>query len=380
MALHPETERQLVVQKGRIVSYRLFDMADAISLELAETLVKPSRPRRGALRRDVRSLVFARAPVDVKLDDLTLTLPRTGQQVGAEMFARLFEYGAVSVSFEIAIPPGTSIGEMLPMCDELYETTVLEEIARPAARKLLDGLGAAVQGRHEWEGVETYTIVFVERFEAEPLGFEVLASPLLAPLVLGEPGPKRLAVEQRGDVLKHAHSYFEDDLVVIDWNSAFVLEPSGSREILEILEFATSQLLELRYYDGVFDAELARVYDDLEKVRRATGGVFRSPYTRLGREVMLRLVELTEFAERIDNALKVIGDFYLARVYQSAVSRFGIAAWQGSIDAKQGLIAQALGLIKGENDTRRSTFLELTVILLIFLELVTAMIRPFMAH
>jgi hypothetical protein len=42
--------------------------------------------------------------------------------------------------------------------------------------------------------------------------------------------------------------------------------------------------------------------------------------------VVSRLVEL-EFAERVDNTLKVIGDFYLARV-TSAVRRFRIRAWR----------------------------------------------------
>ena len=51
----------------------------------------------------------------------------------------------------------------------------------------------------------------------------------------------------------------------MDWNCAFVLEPSGSRDIPDILELASSQLLELRYYDELFDAELARVYRELDR-------------------------------------------------------------------------------------------------------------------
>src|SRR5262249_11407875 len=156
---------------------------------------------------------------------------------------------------------------------------------------------------------------------------------------IGEPRNKSLSVEESRDVLKHAHSYFDDDIAIIDWNSALVIEPSGSRAIPDILEFTTSQLLELRYYDGVFDKELARIYDDLAEVRRSPFALIRDPYSRLARAVLLRLVELTEFTERVDNALKVIGDFYLARVYQSAVRRFRIGAWRQSIDGKQALVA-----------------------------------------
>jgi hypothetical protein len=122
--------------------------------------------------------------------------------------------------------------------------------------------------------------------------------------------------------------------------------------------------------------ELARVYRELERMR---GGGLRdvmvNPWVELGRRVVRRLVELSEFAERVDNALKVIGDFYLARVYESAVRRFRIRPWQASIDAKQALLAQAYGLVRGEIDSRRSTVLELVVIALIVLEVVLAVWR-----
>jgi len=161
-------------------------------------------------------------------------------------------------------------------------------------------------------------------------------------------------------------------LVIIDWNSASVLEPSGSREVPEILEFATSQRLELRYYDSVLDAELAHIYDDYAIARRSWRSLVRSPYEKLARNVLRRFVELTGFTERVDNALKVVGDFYLARVYQSAVRRFRLTSWRHSIDEKQALVARSYDLLKGAVDIQRSTMLEVIVVALIAIELVAA--------
>jgi len=42
------------------------------------------------------------------------------------------------------------------------------------------------------------------------------------------------------------------------------------------------------------------------------------------RRVLRRFMELTEFTERVDNAIKSVGDFYLARVYLSAIRRFRV--------------------------------------------------------
>ena len=163
------------------------------------------------------------------------------------------------------------------------------------------------------------------------------------------------------------------DLKSVKYGSIVVF--TKPRPNLDILEFATSQLLELRYYDGLFEAQLARVYDHLAAARTRRLSAFSTPYRRLGREMTLRYVEQSEFAERVDNALKVIGDFYLARVYRSAVRRFHIAEWRDSVKGKQQLLAQAYELVRGEIESRRSTVLELVVIFLILLELVMAIYR-----
>jgi hypothetical protein len=341
-------------------------------------LAQAAAARRGALTREgARSLVISAPPLEVPLGLYKVALPRTQRLLDAEVSARLFEYGALSVCFEMGIAPGTELEALVSFCDELYDSPELDRLARELVPPLLARLGAATKGRHEWDAIETYTVVFVSRFDGDPLASEVLASPTLASLVVGEPPNRRLSAGQRQDVLQHAHSYLEDDLVVVDWNSAFVLEPSKSQDIPDILELATSQLLELRYYDGLFDAELARVYREFDRVRGRgfASGLVRSPWVELGRGVIRRLVELTELTDRVDNALKIIGDFYLARVYESAVRRFRIRAWQSSIDAKQAALAQAYQLVRGEIDARRSTALELIIIVLIVFEVLLAVVR-----
>lgn len=367
----------LVVREGRILAYRLLDVADEIDLAAAQARASVQRASRGSLTREgAKSLVLSAPPVEVPLGRKTVELPRAGRSLEAEVTARLFDYGAASFAFDIPIPAGSRLEDLVPLCDEIYDSPDLDRLARESARALTAHLGDAIHGAHEWDGIETYTVVYVRRLDGDPAARDVLDSPALAGLVLGEPGGKRLSSDQREDVLKHAHSYFDDDLAVIDWNSAFVLEPSGSRDIPDILELATSQLLELRYYDKLFDAAVQRVYRELERAKSAgLWALVRNPWAEISRRLVRRFVELSEFAERVDNALKVIGDFYLARVYESAVRRFRIRAWQASIDAKQDLLGRAHGLIRGEFESLRSTMLELVIIALIVLEVVLAVIR-----
>lgn len=372
----PHPAASLVVREGRVLAYRLLDVADEIDLAGAQRILRPPATRRGTTTREAElSLVMSAPPLEVPLDAYVANLPRSCARLEGRVSARLFEYGAVSVCFDFAVAPGTELATLIPVCDELYESSALDQSARELVAPLLDRLADAIRQRHDWEGIETYTVVFIQHLDGHPIASEVLGSPTLVSLVVGELPSRRLSPGQRQDVLQHAHSYFEDDLVVVDWNSAFVLEPSGSRDVPDILEFATSQLLELRYYDGLFDSELARVHRQFSRVRHAPFPMrLRNPWVQLSHDVVRRLLELTEFTERVDNALKVIGDFYLARVYESAVRRFRIRAWQSSIDAKQALLAQAYELVRGEVDTRLSTVLELVIIILILLEVALAIL------
>jgi hypothetical protein len=367
------TPAPLVIEDGCILAYRLFDLGDEIHLDAAERLLgdAPARRRAKLLREGAASLQFVTPPLDIAIGPRKQTLA-SGRSFDAEVTARLFDYGAVSIVFEWPIPRGTSLDDLLPLCDELYESDVIEDAGRREALVLMQKIGPAVEGHHDWSGVETYTVIFVRTFAGAPPTSRITDSPVVAKLLLGEPGPKSLSEDARRDILKHAHSYFEDDLAIIDYSSALVLEPSGARDIPDILELATSQLLELRYYDDLLDRELGRIYDEFGAAR-SRGNIFRSPYEKLARLVLRRFVELTEFTERVDNALKVVGDFYLARVYQSALARFRIATWQASVDGKQALVGQAYNLLKGEVEIRRSTVLEIIVIVLILLELVTAL-------
>ena len=62
----------------------------------------------------------------------------------------------------------------------------------------------------------------------------VRESQSLARLLLGETGAKRISESERADVAKHASSYFDDDVVVIHWNSAFVLDPSARLDVADV--------------------------------------------------------------------------------------------------------------------------------------------------
>lgn len=356
----------LIIEQGWLHAYRMFDVADEIDLEKAIALSKQAATRLKLSREGSQYIEMPNPPVAFLLGNRPVAL-KSGTY-SAELIARLFDHGAVSIQMRLPLPPGTALGALAAITDDLYDSLAIDQLARAEAEALAKGLSDAFQKPHFWDSAESYHVLFVEKLRSQPTAEEILQRENLARIILGETGAKSLSDHEQWDVTKHAFSYFCDDLAVIDWNSAFVYEPSGSRDIPDILEIATAQLLELRYYDDVLGRELTRLYDEIEK-KRPFGSFFRSPYGALRREVMVLMLEIAEFTERVENSLKVIGDFYLARIYRSAVRRFRIPTWQASVDRKESLVRQIYDLLNGEIEHWRMFVLEFTIVLLILFEI-----------
>jgi hypothetical protein len=362
------------VAEGTIRVYRLFDVADAIDLPRAEALLAApaSRLKLGGSRSS--AVEIPRPPLHVVLGRRELPLAAAPRP--AEASAHLIDYGVVSVVYKLPVAPGTDLADLIPLTEELVSepTPALDAAARGEAEELARALAPALERPHRWEGLETFLVVMVRRLEEPAPAQEVLRGAPVARLLVGETSPRPLSAEEEQDVTKHSFSYLDDDLAVVDWNSAFLLEPSGVMDIPDLLEFATAHLLELRYYDALLDRELNVLYDEM-----AAGGaapnVFTRRYLRLQRRTAALLLELSEMVERLENAVKIVGDFYLARVYQSAVRRFRLPAWQETVLRKQKLLAEANQLLKNEADTRRGELLELMVIFLILWEVVFSFVR-----
>lgn len=365
----------LCVHRGRILCFRILDIGDEVLLDEAERIVARAddAKRLKLSRAGSLALVFKSPPLHLSLGTRPLALLPGGGSVEVSVSARVFDHGNISVRFELMIPPGTRLADLTPLCDDLYESDLLSEEARREAVAVATRLGDSIKKPHSWADVETYTVIFVEELEGHPTAAQVLESDDVPKLLLGERSARPLAEGQRAEMLRHAYSYLDDDLVFIDWDSAFVLEPTGSRDVPDVLELGCGQLQGTRYYDQLMDVELARIYDDVERAgQHGAAQLLWSPYDRIARAVHERWLDMTEVTERVETSIKIVGDFYLARVYRGALERLRVPEWQKGVYRKQQLIAQVYALLKGQIDTRRSMLLELTIVLLIVFEIVMA--------
>lgn len=352
--------------------YRIYDVADGIDLERCRVLVNGGESKRVRLGREGSEYIqLSNPPLNIELGPRTLELG--GKVVEVRLSGRVFHYGAISVTVKVPIEAKVSFEALVPTADELYDSRSLDVLCLEEVNKLRELLRPAMEDPHLWQQNEGYTVLLARSIEGDPTAEQLLQDPHLARLVIGEGREPVLSKGEVREVLEHAWSYTPHDLVVVEWNAAFIFEPSGSEDVVDLVEIANAQLLELRYYDAVLDGELDRVYDTIGEKR--TGSLLFSPYKELLRGLMLNLIELSEFIERIENALKIVGDVYLARVYEGAVDQLRINRWTEQVSRKHRLLQQTYGLLKGEVDTSRALTLETMVVLLILLEIVMALAR-----
>jgi hypothetical protein len=189
----------------------------------------------------------------------------------------------------------------------------------------------------------------------------------IAQMVLGEREP--LSPQERDEVLTHRMSYLSCDLVVPAWSAAFLYDrDAGAESTLEILEFANSQLLEFRYYDQHLDADLRRIYADLQARRRHPLLAGRR-HERAARQLHSVFIDVSELTERTQNALKFVGDGHAARLFGLTAARLGLNAWKESVRDKLQMLDNIYRFTVDQSAMARGQVLELTIVLILILEL-----------
>lgn len=364
----------LLLNDAFVRAFRIYDVADGIRLESCRQLFEKggAATRRLKLVREGSEYIqLSNPPLLVELGARSLTLGGLAREV--QVAARVFDFGCISVALTLPLPRGTTSEALVPLVDLLTDDPAVDALALDEVNKLRRALEPAFEAPHLWEQNEGYAVVLVKALEGAPDAARVLEDPHLARLLVGEVKEPRLSGAEEREVLGEHYSYTPGDVAVIEWNAAFLYEPSGSEDLLDLLEFANAQLLELRYFDSVLDAELERVYDAIGQKKGGT--ILYSPYKRMLRELMLTLIELSEFIERVENALKIVGDVYLARVYEAAGRQLRVGRWTEQVSRKHRLLQQTYTLLKGEVDTDRSLTLEVMIVVLIILEILMAVTR-----
>ncbi len=362
---------------GNVTALRLFDLAYAVDLVQAERLWA-SQARQGARSRltgtPPKAVSFGDPPLGLVLPPITLPLAHANGtlDVEASVLARLYAFGVVTLAVQVP-------ADGLDWAAYTARVNAVDAAIGPQTEiafwhRLLDVLrgpiGPALTRPNRSDLEEDYLVATVHAFDgpvpAASLGREID----LVPLLSGEARP--LAAGARAHLLSPRFSYYTADFVIHTWDRAFIYEPTGDTDVADVIEIANAQFLQMRYYDELLDAELPRMYDLVEEAtRRLSRGPRR--FAGLARRLYTLVAEVTELTEKVDNALQVTEDVYLARVYAAALDLFRVKAVSAAVDRKLAIIRDTYAALYDEAASSRAGLMEGAIIGLIIVEIVLAL-------
>lgn len=159
-------------------------------------------------------------------------------------------------------------------------------------------------------------------------------------------------------------SYYDHDLIVVDWDAALVIDDARYiDETVYLMELANLQLAELEFYDRMLDDVLERAYRDMGKHR------WRSPGTTLRALREIR-IDLARVADEIDSITKFFGDWHLARIYKTVADRFHLAEWRKRLDEKLGALNELYRLLQEDRNHRMMLTLEIAIVVFFIIEII----------
>lgn len=377
MTEEPHQAATLDVAAGTILAYRLFDVAYAIDLAKAEEVwartVRTGSSRGRLTTTPPKAIAFGVPPVALGLGTITLSLP--DGPAPAIVTARLYEFGVVSIAIRVAVVDlsWAAFTQRVNAVDRAVGLAPAGGLWTGLLDRVRQGIGEGLVRPFPATVEEDYLIGVANTF-SEKMTAEALVQRLdLVPLLSGEQRP--LSEGARRDLLRHRYSYYTDDLVVLTWDRAFLYEPRGDTDVIDVLEVANAQLLEMRYYDELLDAELPRMYDLVEAARRRWTLPGARRFADLARRLYTMVAEVTELTEKVDNALQVTEDVYLARIYAAALEQFRVATVSAAVDKKLSIIRDTYTALYDEASSSRSGLLEIIIVAMIAVEIVLAIIR-----
>src|SRR6266699_1307535 len=355
---------------GEVVYIYAFDLAYEMTRQpVRELLGQPvAQFVVDASKRSPRHLFFYR-PQMVRLPPLERIGPHGPVRV--ERVIKLLPVGAISITVRVPFEV-RNVEDLVAYHDLQFNNGSFHDEVRRLAEEALRELDSYfIRPVAHLAEEEAYTVFCIESPLATEDGAGLSAENWLranrrsvASLLTQEPDCAHLSKQEADESTGRFLSYYEHDLVVVDWDAALILDqPQNFDETLYVMELANLQLAELEAYDRILDNSLERAYRDL-RLRPIRG---RRAILRELREIR---IDMARFSDELSNISKFFGYWHLARIYENISARFHLGDWHRTMDGKLKTLDDLYQLLNHDQTNRWMLILEVTIVLLFIIDLV----------
>lgn len=179
---------------------------------------------------------------------------------------------------------------------------------------------------------EEYSVYCIAGYRGDPEVYLSLHGDRIAAYLKNEDGS--LDEEEVKATLSSSLKYGKDDITIVDWDGAFIFDAEGDfQSDIELFEIANLQLLRSRILNSELDKRLEKTLSRLRKPGRLP--LLRS---REVRKVLMEVIEIRTQSilesEAVEHNIKLIGDWYSARLYSLISKKFHLESWAADIKDK----------------------------------------------
>jgi len=361
------------IKEGKIYVYYIFDIASEIHLEKLEKVLgkKPLESQISYTRLTPKYVRYPQPPYLINITEKTIDLDQNTKGK-FKITAKIYDFGVISIRFSLQFS-GT-LEEMNYYSDLLVDNEAIENEAIKQVERIKREISEALVKPIDKPTYEDYIIFYVKEFDKKIKANELTKQyeRQIASIIRAE--KEELNVNQIKDTLKNSISYFDDDIVFVDWTAAFIYDPRDAVDTLEVLEYANIELLELRTYDEILDKEIDSAYSKIGPEKISILSIALDPFSKTFNRLEEVKLDVIQIIEKVENALKLVGDPYLAKVYSVASDSFRLEKWKNSVSEKLDIIETFYETTVNRIQTGRMVILEAMIVLLIVFEIVMAFV------
>jgi hypothetical protein len=347
--------------RGSVLVLIQFDVSEEIRLDELRSILGARRQDASFKHPAPGYVRYQRPPVVEPVEPLTLD---SGERLDAQI--KFYDYGVLSVVFEL--PFSGDWDTLVRLAGRWVWDTDFTSFAQKIVKQKLERVRPALVKPYDDWLTEDYFVFHVRECAGGPSANDLLAAEggRIAQIVRGETVP--LSDGERQEILQSRISYYPNDLTVIGWNGAFLYDTeAGAETIIQLLEYANSQLLEFRHYDELLTRELQSVYDFMD--HGSTGIWARWRTARRATRLHTVLLDVDELTERADNAIKFLSDMFSARLYKVAASKIGVTDYRDLVNQKVHTAEELYRFMVDQFHQSRAFVLEFLVVIILIIEL-----------
>ncbi len=244
--------------QGSVLVLIQFDVCEEIKLDSLRDIFGARRQEASFKHPAPGYVRFQRPPVVEPVEPMIL---ESGERLDVQI--KYYDYGVLSVVFEL--PFSGDWDTLVRLAGRWVWDTDFTSFAQKIVKQKIERARPALVKLYDSWLHEDYFVFHVREIAGNPSAAELLATQggRIAQIVRGENVP--LSDGEQQEIMQSKISYYPNDLAVISWNAAFLYDSTaGAETVIQLLEYANSQLLEFRHYDELLTRELQSVYDFME--------------------------------------------------------------------------------------------------------------------